>query len=318
MNTKEANAIMRTLPRGKTKFYYFKDRYALMLLKYAAGSGVPIGSLKRSNFGRLLNKPILKEVLKEKGNGSISAEELDSYWTRETECYFLSVGLWQGKERNWDQTSRRGVNMVLHLNFTSKHNEPYYRLVDPEKRHPFVFSSHPHAPKGYLTLAWTRLDIDMAHGEALIEELQNDWLREACDERKYLKRRVEDIESKRRVYSPENEQYLKKAYRDINRYIERVLSPHMRMWQEATLSATLWFLRDVLQVERIFYHTFETGRKLKRIGWSSPPRSIYTALPRKFCFTETQNVPSLLRKDRSKHLRNLLKNDTRFFMLELS
>ena len=59
MNKNLTQEVTACLPRGKTRFDYFKDRYALLLLSYIAGKATNIGSLRRSRYARLLDKPSL-------------------------------------------------------------------------------------------------------------------------------------------------------------------------------------------------------------------------------------------------------------------
>ena len=47
---------------------------------------------------------------------------------------------------------------------------------------PFEWWSHPVRQDGRHTLAWARMDVDLDAGEALIEEIQSDWIREAVSE----------------------------------------------------------------------------------------------------------------------------------------
>ena len=49
------------------------------------------------------------------------------------------------------------------------------------------------------------------------------------------------------------------------------------------LAAAIWFIRCALGITQIYYHSYDSGRMLKRIR-SHPPRSLYTTLPRKFRF----------------------------------
>jgi len=72
-----------------------------------------------------------------------------------------------------------------------------------------------------------------------------------------------------------------------------------KLWDEALLSAALWFLKEELGVTTIWYHTFATGNKLKRIKYTPPPRSLYSKLPRRFCFTETSEHPDFMLHDKS-------------------
>ena len=58
------------------------------------------------------------------------------------------------------------------------------------------------------------------------------------------------------------------------------------------LTATLDFVHRELGINKVFYHSFDTGVRLKGIesGWG-PPRSIYTDLPRRFCFELGEERP---------------------------
>ena len=67
MEINEIHDIMDCLPKGRTKFYYFKDRYALMLLAYVVGNGRRIREIKSSRFGRLVQKPIVEKIIENSG-----------------------------------------------------------------------------------------------------------------------------------------------------------------------------------------------------------------------------------------------------------
>ena len=54
MDMEQATEIIECLPKGRTIFHYFKDRYALELLSYHVGAGKPVAEVKRSRYGRLL------------------------------------------------------------------------------------------------------------------------------------------------------------------------------------------------------------------------------------------------------------------------
>ena len=87
--------------------------------------------------------------------------------------------------------------------------------------------------------------------------------------------------------------------------MEKVLKPQTRKWPETMLTATLWFLLKELGIRTIFYHTHDSGSELKRIRDDFPPRSIYTDLPKKFCFRITHNGPLFIRDSARKELRQL-------------
>ena len=298
MTRREIHEILACLPKGRTLFYYYKDAYAPLLLSQMVGTEVPVRALKRSRYARLLTRPIVKELLAQAGNGVLGADPLRAIWPGRTEAYRLTLGTWGqagGKWDSWYQTSRCGLNLVLQLNFSNQHNAHYRRLLRPGTRHPFVNADHPVADEPEFTMAWARLDVDLSTGEALIEELQTDWLRRA--------RRCMEVIRYRSGFPMWQQQALAWRFRDgtptvgrFMRYFEGILRPYLVTWDEAMLAAAIWFLRTELGVRRIYYHTFRGGVRAKRMGNCPPPRSLYTDLPRKFCFAQTTETPSFLRR----------------------
>lgn len=322
MTPQAANEIIQCLPRGKTPFRYFPDRYALMLLEHFVAQGKPVREIKTSPFSRLLGRGPIKEIVASLGSGVLTGDRLAAAWPQDHECYLLTLGEWGlPNARRWDsyyQTTRRGINLVLQLNFSSKHNAPYYQLVHPEERHPFQFSLHPIARQGYHTLAWARLDVELDSGEALIEEVQSDWVRYASWIGTAAQQAIRGEEGRDRHFARYRLRRLSCGPEAVVHYVEDVLKPHLRMWDEAMLAATLWFLRDELGIHRVFYHTFESGNCLKGLSGSLPPRSLYTSLPQRFCFQETNAMPSFLHKGESRRFDAIVKRTAlRFFRLEL-
>ena len=47
-----------------------------------------------------------------------------------------------------------------------------------------------------------------------------------------------------------------------------------------------------------YYHSHETGGVVKRIDWGQAPRSLYSRLPRRFCFEPTPAAPRFLQTNR--------------------
>ena len=142
---------------------------------------------------------------------------------------------------------------------------------------------HPVSQGKDRTLAWSRIDIDLARDEALIEEIQTDWIREALKAR----RRAEKYCGSILLYGD-------RVISDkVKKYVDVVLAPHIKVWDEAMLAATIWFLREEIGISRIYYHTHESGAALKRINYCKPPRSLYTKLPKRFCFKETDERPAM-------------------------
>lgn len=310
--------IIACLPRGRTKYYYFKDRYALMLLSYLTARGVSIGQIKNSPLKKLVDKGVVKQVLKQIGSGRPTPTQLGAHWPEDYHCYLLTLGQW-GDRHSWsrfyNQTSRPGYNLVLQLNFSAAHTRPYERIVKPKDRHPFKCTGHPVRRTKYHTLAWARIDLDLDSGEALIEEIQNDWIRRALYFKTAMERHAKRGELRPSCY----EDMMGCDAGEMKRYVDRYLKPHMRIWDEAMLSAVIWFLKEEIGIRRIYYHTHEFGSRLKRIDYRKPPRSIYTKLPERFCFTTTDQVPTFLVAGNNRRVVKLLKQvQPKFFMLDLA
>jgi hypothetical protein len=102
----------------------------------------------------------------------------------------------------------------------------------------------------------------------------------------------------------------------MNRYVDRILKPFTASWDEAILCAAIRFIRAELGIRKIFYHTFESGKRIKSIC-GSPPRSLYTTLPKKFCFRRTRQCPEFLRHKLYPRIRSAKRPEYRFFVLEI-
>ena len=319
MRLDEVEEIIACLPTGRTLFPYFKDRYALLLLAWLVGEeGRSIRDIKASPYRRLLGKPAVREICARAGERRLTSGMLRSAWPPRHRTYRLTLGVWERdpRYRFWNQMSRSGAQLVLQLNFSQSHNREYRRLVKPRGGSPFACSDHPVLTGREETLAWVRLDVDLAAGEALVEEIQCDWIRFGP----LVLQIAEAIE--RGECEPWLLEWVGEFDGDpsrVHRYLDEILPEFSTNWAEATLAATLWFLREELGVKRAFYHTHETGNRLKHLPLEdSPPRSLYSKLPRSFCFEETDEVPELLLRHRERRLRkNLAGGGIRFFRLDL-
>lgn len=315
MEQAHIDEIIGCLPKGRTLFPYFKDRYALLLLSYFVDGGKPMRAIKQSRFRGLLDKPLLKNTTRTLPGARLTPDVLGAVWPETHEVYRLTLGTWgpwSNWKQDWYQTSRPGKNLVLQLNFSSKHNRAYRWLIQPNHVHPFEWRGHP-VSRTALTLAWARLDVDLDAGVALIEEIQNDWIREALWYKRLLEPRSGASERLRR-------RVLVRCFGEadaarLHIYVEHVLRPHVRLWDEAMLAATLWFLRDELGIRRIFFHTFDAGLRLKGMRHDRPPRSLYSRLPRRFCFEETDDVPAFLMAHRRVR-KEVRKGGIRFYVLD--
>lgn len=285
MDKQLAEEIVGCLPQGRTCFNYYPERYAWLLLRHVVGEGTPIAALKQSPFAGLLHKPRVKHWLAGLGSKALTAADVLAADCDPDPLHFvLTLGYWQGQ-----QTSRPGSNLVLQLNFDRKHDARYQTLIQPKpERTPFGYYGHPVNQTGRNTLAWARLDVDMDQDEVLIEEIQTDWIRRAlrADERP------------NRVYGSGGSEA------EIRQYTGQLLAQYQKVWAEAMLAAAIWFIREELGIRRMFYHSPHSNQRLKGLEWGEPPRSLYTDLPRQFCFRPSQEVPHFLRKKRSKIARN--------------
>lgn len=304
MDTAVLDEISACLPRGRTPFFYFKDRYALLLLGHLAGDGCSISELKKGPAAPLLNRPLVRDVLATAGGGVVRRSHFDCVWDASVEPFLLTIDRWGCNERRdnasnpWWQTSRPGWNLVLQLNFSMKHDRVFRRTLKSKPGECAVnFDLHPVMKAGAReffreTLAWARIDLDFETGEALIEEVQSDWMKNA---RWTLQDRVTQQLAE---LAGEPLSARTKIERQAERYMEKILPGYRRIWQEAMLSAAIGFVRDELGLNVVYYHTYEGGLVAKQLSREyGPPRSLYTDLPRRFCFTRTQQGPRFLYED---------------------
>lgn len=277
-------------------FRYFKDRYALMLLGYVIGDGAHVSDLKRTPMRSLLEKPAVKEATARAAQGRLTRDLLGSVWNPQMVNYVVTGGTWGigdslGSWR-WHQLSRPGGNLVLHLNFSNEHEQQLRRFLRTDEESPFSRNCHPssHARR---TMAWARLDIDIQGGEALIEEIQNDWIRDALAYREPAERYLPLEDGAERFAASTSISTC--SPRAFLNYLDAAVEPHAAVWSEAMLMTAIEYLVEELGITRIFYHTFEGGNLLKGLVGCQPPRSLYTALPRRLCFEETDTWPQFLR-----------------------
>ncbi len=285
--------VIAYLPEERTLFYYFKGQYAFQLLAYATKEQQSVSAIKRSPFQHLLNQPDVKALLAYQGNGKLTPELFKHAWNENSQPFVLTVDRWGNSNRWQCQTTRKGCNLVLQLNFSEKHNRAYQRLVKPDDDYVFNYSGHPvmDREKRALyrdTLAWARIDFDLESGEALIEEIQSDWVRR-------VKRCLLGI---KRGSTPWYMDWCKCKPEEFITYAEKILAPFYTLWSEAMLAAAIRFIYTELGIGSIYYHTYETGQKIKQVIGGAPPRSLYSDLPRKFCFQITDEDPEFIKKDR--------------------
>jgi len=135
LRKEEVDAIIQVLSKDRTKFYYFKDYYAFLLLSYFICNEKPISEIHRARYYRLLQKPIIQRALSNLGKSTVTKEMLFSLMPPPQECYLLTLDRWGSGPKSLAhylidyQTSRGGYNLVLQLNFSNKHNRSYNKLI---------------------------------------------------------------------------------------------------------------------------------------------------------------------------------------------
>ncbi|MGC6564850.1 MAG: hypothetical protein ACON38_04470 [Akkermansiaceae bacterium] len=303
-----AKEIIACLPAGRTLFHYTKDDYAFLLLDLMRSKTPRLHELRRSRVGRLLEKPTIKSFLSQCPSGDLSSADLPRrQYHRDGRAYRLSLDLWGEDLDYWksNQVSRKGVSLVLQLNMPQSHFRRLQRcLIDPDDT-PFDYYSHPTRNDRNPTLAWCRLDVDLDSREALIEEIQTDMLRdyrEAMSDARTARKKGE------RIFDWYGFEF---RTNHLIYYWDDEFSSHEKTWHEAILTAALEFLVDELGMKTIYYHTAESGRILKRISGNTPPVSLYSSLPKKFCFEQTAEAPDIL--SRESHWKRRLRSSPRPF-----
>ncbi len=291
---------MFCLSDRRMTYQYFKDKYCMFLLDHFIQDRISINELKRSRWAQFCHKPVVKEWLAKLGSKQVDKDMIAYLWQTQVHHFTLSIGQWGGQNMYWQQTCRKGYNLVIQLNFTRSHDRCYEQVIEPG-RQPFSYFSHPISEQRN-TLAWARLDISEDFSEVLIEEIQNDWLRLA-------KRKLNCIDDNTSAETL-NRMGIKTDVEKFLLYCETELKPLEKIWDEAMLCATLEFIQQQIGAPDVYMYDHETGAALKSINHSRPPKSLYTRLPKKFGFKQTTEAPSFIQNDRlaSKKLKKYSKS----------
>ncbi|WP_395373461.1 hypothetical protein [Marinicella sp. W31] len=288
MNKELLEEVLSCLSDERITYAYFKDRYCMFLLSQYIGDGKSIQELKQGPFSQFCQKPHIKQWLGGIGSQYIEPDMLMALWQTQVHHFRVTLGQWGGDSPSWQQTCRKGYNLVLQLNFTKTHDRFYERVANTEYE-PFTAYGHPtHEQRN--TLAWSRIDLSEDLSEALIEEVQTDWLRKSENIVRYLNR----------CNNPYEFEYygIKTDLSGLSRYFNDVIKPLKSVWDEAILCATLEFLIKKVGVKNIYYYDHDTGRKLKSIDYDLPPRSLYTRLPKRFGFHTVSDAPEFIQADK--------------------
>lgn len=299
MKREAVKEVIACLGNDRKIFHYFKDRYCLDMIEFEMNrrgvDSLLVHELKSGSLRQFVQKPIVAEALKQCGGGKLGGYELDLVRPIQQIPFVLTLANWGEEGSDWDQTTRNQCNLVLQLNFDGGHVGEYNRRINPDDSYgPFEFWGHPVVEEQRKTLSWIRMDIDLDSGEVLIEEIQNDWLRfaqRAFQRVKYRRSKSPSIKPKDVIDE------IKGNYEDLEHYVERTLKPYREIWAEASMLAAIKFIREELGITSIYYHSFDTGKRIKKVC-GSPPRSMYTQLPKKFGFELTDQAPEFLQRDK--------------------
>lgn len=313
MEKKLLNEVLACFDNERRIYPYFKDKYCVDMLTRFIGAGKKISDIKTSPFAALLHRPWVREQLANIGGTELSPQQLALWWRSEVLYFQQTLGVWgDDDDWAWNQTSRKGANLVLQLNFTKSHDRDYDKQLKNNRFRVYDASYHPVHTGDRHTMAWARIDLSDDLSEALIEEIQNDWLRDADSVLRRAKRdkpcrccRCQALPNQSR----EREQQRFERYHNVH------IEPVKTLWDEAMLNAALAFLFDDIGVSRVFYHDFETGNALKHIDWGKPPRSLYTKLPKRFGFTKTVDFPTFLPSTRYQRKRLKKVSEPMFYVM---
>jgi len=284
--------VIECLTEGRKLVQYSDNAYAFYLLdKYCQlNPDSNVAQIKQSQFGKLIEKPEVKAIIANSGKGQLYGGMFRHHYTPNPKEFVITLSSWGSKDGySWDQTSRPGSNLVMQLNLTNQHDEFLRDLkINGDE---FKFYSHPiHNSKS--SLSWARIDFDFDSGEALIEELQTDWIRRAAKHNQMAKRyRLQGCNT----YFYYGEEF---NVAEMLQYTTEMLNKYQRSWMEITLFYAIELIREEIGISNIFYHSYETGALLKNINSRLPPRSLYTQLPKKFCFTPNKVGPKFITNDK--------------------
>lgn len=273
----------QSLPPLPFLFDYGKDDFAFHLLARQVGRGTTIGKLKASPLARLLTKAGSAA----QPNGRIDQLDVSQALAqRPKQSFPITARAWGDNpgpnfDRHYYQTARPGFNLVLQLNLP----EPFWRdfraLCAPLERDPYNFYFHPARKSGPPTLGWARIDLDWDTREALIEELQSDWVSSGILGREYRGEEDPDLSGHKH---------------NIRTYLNHVLPAVETLWPEALLWLCIHVLTQYFHINAIAIYDYETGNKTKaEDGDTVGPRSLYEALPKRFCFEKRAGAPRFLK-----------------------
>lgn len=298
MDIAERDFLLSIYKTQTLPFWYYRDKYAVQLLDYFLKDSMKMSELKAGPHQNLLQKKPLKEITSRLSNNQLSKTDLANYIPKEWLNFNMTFTHWGTISKyhndNWAQTTLPGFSFVVQLNFDSIHDTLFHKLIKPIAGEDplFKYTSHPNSDKKYqLTMAWARLDFDLTTGEVLIEEIQSDWFKsfdaiyQGLIDRKFKDER-ENISASWVAHYATTSIFKLRQYKSF-------LSIYKKIWAEAIMSAAIDFCTKELGLRDIYMHTYESGCVLKDC---SPPKSLYTKVPKKFGFKLTKTAPTFIRR----------------------
>lgn len=294
METQVLDVVRRGLP-DQIPFHYYAGREAPWLLAQWMPDVAKTRALRAEPYGKLLDRPLVREVVGRSGGVlrqldmlALGHAERALGMSRVSKAGRAGLELayqerWFDFELTFDtwatwQTTRSAGNLVVQMGFPSDHADLLGRYFREDVREKYQCEDHPVRLTGRPTLAWARLDLDPGTGACLIEEVQSDWLRFVSDERAWLE---QDAPQSREA-------------RATAAYERALLERYGRLWPKAMMLAVLTLLRDTMGYREIWMHQHLPGARLKGVFGGLPPRSLYAALPKSFCFEPTRAWPAFL------------------------
>ena len=117
MDHQTATDIIACLPRDRTLFHYYRDRYSIGLLRQLARVPLYVTELKRTPFASLAQKPRVKTVLAQLGRDQLTEMHFASHnYDPAQTPFILTLDLWGtdlNRQSRYKQTTRRGYNLLL-------------------------------------------------------------------------------------------------------------------------------------------------------------------------------------------------------------
>ncbi|MEL6335233.1 MAG: hypothetical protein AAFQ88_01180, partial [Pseudomonadota bacterium] len=322
MQNRQIEALCQMMA-GEDPFLHYPDREAAALLCQVVQAPTAVPALRQGRFGKMAGRAPVRELIGRAGGGVVEPDALavlarpDAIWPRSRlgeaaqtiaaarpwQWFRRSFAVWHGDRQSWRwrQMSRPGANLVLQIGFPVDHDAAFYRLFGRCRRGDFESPHHPIRTEGAITMAWARLSLHFKGGrldadweeDLLVEEIQSDWFGEVDAAAEWMATQA-GTDDRRRVGLERHEHYRR-----------HYLAPYRRDWAAATLMAVIELARRELGIKRLWLPQPATGAVLKGITGAQPPVSLYTTLPRRFCFEPTQDAPRFLEEARIKALRAL-------------